>query len=221
MERRHLCIALLVTASISQAAWADFGGVAIAGRAGTMGFGGELMVNILPDINGRFGVTYFPLSVGGDIGDVNYDFDLRVLTFPLTLDWYPFHDGFHVSGGLIFNNTTVKLDTGSNATLTIDGHTYSADQVGTVHGEAKFHRLAPYVGIGWGNAFGTEKRWGILTDLGVAFLGRPHVGLSATGPIATDPTFSADLQQQERDAEHDLSILRFYPVISASLFFRF
>jgi len=221
MERRHLGIALLVIATLSQTAPADFGELALAGRAGTLGFGGELMINLLPTVNGRFGATYLPLGVGGDFGDINYDFNLRVLTFPLTIDWYPFKGGFHLSGGAIFNQTRMDLDAGSNASITLGGHTYSADEVGRLHGRARFNRVAPYVGLGWGNAFGREKRWGILTDLGVAFLGQPHVALSATGPIATDPTFTSDLAQQRREVEDDLSILRFYPVASISLFFRF
>jgi hypothetical protein len=222
MERRHLLIALVVIASINQVAWADFGGLAIAGRGGTLGLGGELIVNFLPVVNGRFGVTYLPLSVGGEIGEVSYDFDLRVLTFPLTLDWYPFKNGFHLSGGLIFNQTEMDLDTGSTASVTFNGHEYSASEFGTIHGDANFQRLAPYVGMGWGNAFGREKRWGILSDLGVAFLGRPRVSLSPTGQAAlSDPDFMADLAQEQADIEDDLSILRFYPVLSISLFYRF
>lgn len=221
MERRDLGVALFALAVLSSAARADFGEVALAGRAGTLGFGGELMVNFLPTVNGRAGATYFPLNVGGNFGDVNYDFDLRVLTFPLTLDWYPFRGGFHLSGGLIFNQSKMGLDTTSNSSITINGHTYTASEYGAIHGDARFARLAPYIGIGWGNAFGKEGRWGILTDLGVAFLGQPHATLSATGPIAADPTFRSDLAQQQHDIEDDLSILKFYPVASISLFFRF
>ena len=221
MKRRHLCTALLLIASLSSIASADFGGLAISGRTGSLGFGGELTANILPDLNGRFGVTFLPLSVDGEIGDIDFGFDLRVLTFPLTLDWYPFHNGFHLSGGLIFNQSEIGLDTHSSASLTIAGTTYSAAQLGSVHGDVSFQRIAPYVGIGWGNAFGQDGHWGILTDLGVAFLGRPSVALSATGPIASDPTFMGDLAQEEKDIEHDLGLLRFYPVFSISLFYRF
>ncbi len=221
MERRHLCSTLLLLSSFSSAASADFGGPALAGRVGSLGFGGEFMMNFLPGINGRFGATYFPLTVNGKIGDINYDFDLRVLTFPLTMDWYPFHHGFHLSGGLIFNQSKMSLDTGSSASLTIGGTTYSAADLGTVHGRAAFHHLAPYVGIGWGNAFGKDGRWGVVSDLGMAFLGRPHVSLTATGPIATEPSVMGDLVEEEQTVEDDLSMLRFYPVFSISLFYRF
>jgi len=221
MKRRYLCVAFLVIASLSQIASANLGEFAIAGRMGSLGFGGDLIAGLLPDINGRLGATYSPLSVGATIGDVDFGFGLRALTFPLTLDWYPFHGGFHVSGGLLFNETTMHVDTRSSASFTIGGNTYSASQLGSVHGDVGFNRIAPYVGIGWGNAFGKDKRWGILSDLGMAFLGRPSVALSTTGPIAADPTFQGDLAKEQRDIEDDLGILRFYPVFSISLFYRF
>lgn len=221
MKRRHLGAALLALASLSQVASAGLGDFALTGRAGSLGFGGELMANFVPDLNGRFGATFLPLSLDTDIGDVNFGFDLRALTFPLTMDWYPFHGGFHLSGGLIFNQTGMDLDTPSAAALTIGGHSYSASDLGSVHGDVRFRHIAPYAGLGWGNAFGRDGHWGIVTDLGVAFLGRPHVGLSATGPIASDPGFQEDLSHERRDIEDDLSMLRLYPVFSISLFYRF
>jgi hypothetical protein len=221
MVRRYFCATVLVIAFISQATFADFGGLAIAGRSGTLGLGGELMLNLLPDVNSRFGVTFFPLSLGGELGDVEYDFDLDALTFPLSMDWYPFQNGFHLTAGAIFNETEVGLGTRSTASLTIGGTTYSAAQLGAVRGDVGFNQVAPYIGIGWGNAFGKEQRWGIVGDLGVAFLGSPRVVLSASGPVASDPAFMQDLAQEESDLEDDLKILRFYPVLSISFFYRF
>lgn len=81
--------------------------------------------------------------------------------------------------------------------------------------------MAPYVGIGWGNAFGRSRRWGFVTDLGVAFTGSPDVALSATGTLASDPGFRADLAREEADLEDDLEDFKIYPVFSANLYFRF
>jgi hypothetical protein len=221
MKRRYLCTALLALAALRPVASAAPGDFAIARRAGSPGSGGELRANPLPDINGRFGVTFLPLSLDTEIGDIDFGFGLRVLTMPLTLDWRPFHGNLHLSGGLIFNQTNMDLDSRSAAALTIGGHSYSASDLGIVHGDVSFKHLAPYAGIGWGDAFGPDRHWGILTDLGVAFLGRPHVALAATGPIASDPGFTTNLNQEERDIEHDLGIPRCYPVFSISLFYRF
>jgi hypothetical protein len=85
-------------------------------------------------------------------------------------------------------------------------------------GEVDFRPVAPYIGIGWGNALGKEERWGILTDLGIAFTGLPDIELSATGP---DPTIQAEIAKEERDIQDELDAFKFYPVLSISLFYRF
>ncbi len=221
MKRRSLRVALLAIAALSPIAAADLGDSAGAGRAGSLGFGGDLMLGFRPQIDGRFGATFFPIRIEGEIGDVNYDFDLRLMTLPFTMDWYPFKNGLRLSGGLIFNQSKIDLDTGSGASLTIGGNTYSGADLGTLHGRATFPLLAPYIGIGWGNVFGKDGHWGIVGDLGVAFLGRPHVALTATGPIVTNPAFMGDVAQEEKDVQDDLSIFRFYPIFSISLFYRF
>lgn len=221
MKPRHLCMVLLLVAAFSSSLSADTGRLAIAGRSGTIGLGGELIVNILPQVNGRFGATFFDLSLDGEISDVEYDFDLDLLTFPLTIDWYPFDAPFHISAGVILNETEVGLDTRSHASLDIGGTTYSATDLGELCGDVSFNHVAPYIGIGWGNAFGREKRWGLISDFGVAFIGSADVSLSATGPIASDPTFMANLAAEEKEIEDDMSHFKIYPVLSISLFFRF
>jgi hypothetical protein len=221
MKRRYLCVALLATASLSPIATADFGDLVLAGRAGTLRLGGGLMLGFRPGISGRVGAAYAPLHVDGEIGDVDYGLDLRLMTVPLTMDWYPLQNGFHLRGGLILNQSKIDLDTGSGASRTIGGTTYSPADPGAVHGRATFPRLRPYVGIGWSNVFGKNRRWGIVGDLGVAFLGRPHVALAATGPIAANPTFQGDRTQEQEDVQDDLGIRRLHPLFSVSLFYRF
>lgn len=212
---------LLAVAPISQAARAEYGGLAIGAKSGTLGFGGELTANVLPDLNGRFGVTFFDLSLDGRFSGVEYDFDLDMLTYPITVDWYPFQDGFHVSAGIIVNETDVDLGARADTTITIGDTTYLASDVGTLSGDVSYRRVAPYIGIGWGNAFGKEKRWGVVGDFGIAFIGSPDVSLSASGPIASQPGFQSDLAQEQDDLEDDLSDFNIYPVLSVSLFFRF
>jgi len=194
---------------------------AIAGRGGTLGLGGDLIVNVLPDLNGRFGAAFFDLSLNPEIDGIEYDFDLNLRTFPLSADWYPFDDSFHITAGIVINDTDTGLDARSNQNIMIGDHIYGAAELGTVRGDVSFNHVAPYIGIGWGNAFGREKRWGFMTDLGVAFIGSPEVSLSASGPIAGDPIFEDDIKQEEQDVEDDLEDFKIYPVLSLSLFFRF
>lgn len=195
--------------------------LAIAGRTGTLGLGGDVIVNVLTDVNLRLGVGWFDLDFDGEVQDIDYEFDLDLLTFPLLVDWYPFENKFHVSAGIVLNQTEASLDAMYNGTLDIGDETYSAEEIGVLSGDLSFRDVAPYIGIGWGNAFGKARRWGFMTDLGVAFTGSPNIALSATGTLAGDPDFQADLAREERDLQDDLDDFKIYPVLSANLYFRF
>jgi len=220
MKRHVWGITLLLIISLNHTARAS-GGLAIAGKAGTLGLGGELMVNVLSDVNCRFGATALDLDLDGEVADIDYDFDMNLRTFPLMLDWYPFDNAFHISAGIIINETDVGLDAEFDGSVTIGETVYDAGDVGVLSGEMTVDRTVPYVGIGWGNAFGKKKRWGFLSDIGVAFIGSPDVTLTATGPLATTPEFLADLAREEDDLEDDIGDFKVYPVLSVSLFFRF
>lgn len=220
--KRHLVFATFaVLLSTGLTVSADPGRFAIAARAGTLGLGGDVMVNVLTDVNIRFGVGAFGFDYDDEYSDIDYDFELDMLTFPITLDWYPFDEKFHISAGVVFNETDVSLDSRYSGSVEIDGTTYTADEVGVLSGSLGFNNVAPYVGIGWGNAFGRSRRWGFVTDLGVAFTGSPDVALSATGTLASDAGFRADLAREEADLEDDLDGFKIYPVFSANLYFRF
>ena len=200
---------------------ADSGSVAVAGRAGTLGLGGDVMIKLLPDLNLRLGVGAFDLDYEDEYSDIEYDFDLDLLTFPVTLDWYPFDDALHISAGVVFNETDATLDSQYADSVEIDGVTYTTEEVGVLSGDFSFDNVAPYIGIGWGNAFGKNGQWGILTDFGVAFIGSANVNLSATGTVSANPDFQAALAREEDDIEDDLDGYKIYPVLSICLFFRF
>lgn len=220
MRRIPHCTILLLVAWMGQTAWSEPGGLAISLRSGTLGLGGELTANVFPDVNFRFGATAFDFHLDGEISDVDYDFDLDLLTFPILADWHPFKDAFHVSAGIIVNETDGRLDARFAESVTLGETTYTASEVGVLSGGLSFNRVAPYIGIGWGNAFGKDKRWGFVSDFGVAFIGAPDIALSATG-AGSNSALQADLAREEEELQDDLSGFKIYPVLSVSLFYRF
>lgn len=221
MKRPIILAAFCFLSWTGLAASSDSGRLAIAARSGTLGLGGDVMVNVLPDVNVRLSVGFFGLDFDGEVEDVEYDFDLDLLTFPLVVDWYPFENRFHLSAGVILNQTEAALTGRYDGTIEIGDETYTSDEIGALSGEVSFRDVAPYVGIGWGNAFGKARRWGFITDLGVAFTGSPDVALSASGPLADDPTFLANLAREEDDVQDQADKFKIYPVLSANLYFRF
>jgi hypothetical protein len=221
MKSRTVIVTLSTVLLAASATRADSGGFAIAGKAGTLGLGGEASVNIFQDLNFRAGFSAFSFDYTGTVDEVDYKFKADLRTYPLMLDWYPFHDAFHLTGGIILNDSGIDLRGKSSSTVTIGDQTYSAAEAGTLHGNIDFNRVAPYLGIGWGNPFSNDNRWGLLCDLGVAYSGSPDVSLRATGTYANDPTFQANLAKERQDIQDKADRYKFYPVLSVSLYFRF
>ena len=219
---RRTTIAILIVLLFSALAPAqETGRLAVGAKTGSLGLGGELMVNVMPDVNLRLGIGTFSFSHDEEYSDVDYDFDLDLLNYPITLDWYPFGGDFHLSAGLVINESDFSLDSSYSGSITIGDTTYTAGEVGVLSGDVSFNGIAPYIGIGWGNPFDPEKRWGFVTDLGIAFIDSPDVDLSATGTLASDAGFLVDLAAETADIEDDLEGFTIYPVFSASLYFRF
>jgi hypothetical protein len=192
--------------------------LAISGKTGTLGLGGELTTGIAPSVNARVGLNTLDFDFDADIDDIEYDIGLDFSSFTALVDWYIFDDSFRISGGIVSLNHELALDATPNENVDIGDNEYTPAQVGTLFGSVEIDDVAPYIGIGWGDTLGRNKRWGFYTDLGVAFAGSPNAKLSATG---TTPGLAADLARERDDIEDDLEPLKFYPVLSAGLFFRF
>lgn len=224
MRHRTMCVVLVAiatTLSLTGLAGAAFEDWAIGAKAGTLGIGGELTTNLAPDVHLRAGVQGLGFDFEAEFDDIDYDVDVDLLNPMLVLDWYPFSGSFRVSAGVVFNNSDITLDATSSQPIEIGGSTYDPADLGSIRGESDFDAIAPYIGIGFGNPFSSDGRWGFRTDAGIAFIGSPNVTLRATGPFANDPALLADLALEEEEIEDDLDVVRLYPVLSFTLYYRF
>jgi hypothetical protein len=132
---------------------------------------------------------------------------------------HPFSGSFHVTAGLMQNNNKLTLTADPSSTYTIGNTTYTASDVGNLDGEVDFKKLAPYVGIGWGSSPG--RGIGFTFDMGVLMQGKPNVTLTSTGgALSADPTFQANLKQEEANAQNDIKGFTNYYVMSFGVDFR-
>lgn len=118
-----------------------------------------------------------------------------------------------------------------------------------VHGTANFllgdqggSQVAPGFTIGFGNMIprGKGQHWSVPFEIGFLYIQTPQIllnfqGVSCTnqadaataipGPsctnIATDPTSQADMKQEQTDIDNNLNELRFYPVLSIGVSYKF
>ncbi len=216
-----LILGLLLLPSFSFAE-GDYGSrIAIGAKAGTLGGGLEGAVKIVDNFNTRVGFNLFEFDYDGTESDVEYDFELKLLTFSALADWFPFSNNFRLSAGFMINENEINSSAKSSTDYTIGDTTYTANQVGTLKGNIGFNDIAPYIGIGYGNPFGDNGDWCLTFDLGVIYQGSPEVDLTADGLLASDASFTADIKKEEDDLQDDISGFKFYPVIAIGVTYHF
>jgi hypothetical protein len=136
------------------------------------------------------------------------------------LDIYPFGGILRFTAGFRYNMNNVDLSVTPTSNITFGGTTFTPTEAGTVKGEMDFNAIAPYVGLGLEATF-IDGMLALGFEGGVMFQGEPSVSLSGNGTLASDPTFNAELNQEEKQIEDDLAFLAYYPVLRLYMTFRF
>jgi hypothetical protein len=214
-----LAAGLLLAAS----AHAEF---AVTADAGTPGAGAHLVVPMESNINGRFGVNGWSHSSSKHLGSVDYALKESLRTADALFDWYPAAMPVHVSAGVIYNNNSASANAKPNANggYTINGHDYTAADVGNLSGGLDFRKAAPYLGIGWGNALAGKQNWNFNVDLGAFYQAKPNVHLVSIG-CTTSPTvcrtLAADVAADRAKFGADIGSHRTFPVARVSLSYKF
>lgn len=210
------CGALLVCPTIMHA-----GDFSVNIKGGTLGVGVEGEYSFNKYLGARIGGNYFKYSYDGETDDVNYDVDLSLRTVSALVDVHPFKGSFRISAGAFYNGNEMDATATSKDEYEIGGHTYQADQLGTLTGTVDYKKIAPYLGLGWDTCFGKESGFGFYCDLGAVFQGSPEAELVANGPIANDPDFQKDLLIEEGKLQDDLDDYKVYPFVALGLSYRF
>ena len=102
-------------------------------------------------------------------------------------------------------------------------------------------KVAPGFTIGWGNMIprGKGQHWSVPFEMGFLYIQAPQIvlnfqgtacesqvqAIAGSGPscvnMGTDPTAQSNLHQEQTDINNTLSGLRFFPVISVGLSYKF
>lgn len=202
-------------------------GLAVTASLGTTGAGLHLVVPMESDVNGRFGANFLRHGFDKRSGDIDYDADATLRSVDVLFDWYVVPGSpFRLTGGIMYNGNEVTghARAGGDGYYHLGGRRYSAATVGSLDAQVDFQKAAPYIGIGWGNALAAERGWGVQADLGTFYQGNAHVKLGNTGCRAERVTcivFASDIAAEEARLKEELSEHKFYPVLRASLSYRF
>lgn len=184
--------------------------VAVGGS--TLGLTGE--VGFKQDFLGvRGNVNYFHYSASQTREGVQYSEDIDMKSYGVLADFYPFENGFRVTGGLMVNKNRVGVQGSPNSSATVGNHTYSASQVATINGSIENNLLAPYIGGGYVAEMGNGLE--LSADVGAMFQGKSQVNLSSSAILQSDLDIEAAAIKSKLDEA------TFYPVISIKAGYRF
>ncbi|WP_412852062.1 hypothetical protein [Ectothiorhodospira shaposhnikovii] len=206
-----LAMALLATGTTA-AADSRFG---MAAKVGTTGLGLEGTVGLSERVNLRAGLYGFDYSKDFEEEGIDYDGDLKLRSAALLADWHPFGGNFRVSAGAYHNGNELKGK--ADGSLDIGDNTYDASLDATID----WRSFAPYVGIGYGNAI-RGSRWSFAMDAGVMFTGSPDVRLRGqVSDPALEDAFNDDLKREEDSLKEELKDVKYWPVLSLGVSYRF
>jgi hypothetical protein len=221
MKKSALALALL--GALWGSAYAE---TAASLSAGTTGIGVHLIKPYSDNLNFRFGLNGFSGSTTETTTSATYDVEARLRTFDALVDFHPGASAFRLSGGLIYNGNELDATAtpAAGGTYTFNGRTYPVTDAGQVVGTMEFNKIAPYLGIGYGNAAAKNKGWGFVADLGVMFQGSPKTSLRSVNCTAGTEIcgrLADDLAAESAKLQDDASEYRFYPVARVGLSYKF
>lgn len=216
MLRKVLVAASAVTMLLPTAVSGQSIGIGVAARAGSLGFGGEVAVNVTRFFGVRGGIGVMPLSYNGEMEDVHYHVESTSPLSNVGVDFYPGFFDVRLGGGLLFIQNPTTFDARYSGQVEIGGTMYSDEEVGALTGDLDHGSAAPYVVLGLGRQ--TNRGIGIFLDLGAAFLEEQRMSYSTTGTLSGDPNFEAALEAEAQEIEDEVNrYVKVYPILSAGI----
>ena len=222
MSRIKFTLAALAIAAVVPAYAAGLGGASVGLSAGTLGYGPQAGVTLVPNkFDARLTFGYLSYSYNTTSSNVAYAGHLKLQNVGLLGDWHPFAGSFRLTGGLFYNDNQFNLagQPSGGGTYTFNGNTYTAAEAGSVDANVSFNSLAPYIGFGWGDG-GAGAGLHFTSDFGVMYQGSPNATITATNPT-NNAQLASDVAAAQAQLQSDLSSFQWYPVVQVGLDYRF
>ena len=190
----------------------DAQGFGVAPRAGTLGLGADVALELGSRVVARGGVGVLPFEFTGTFDDIEMTLELPSTWYNVGVDLY-LTNVLRVGGGILFKSEDPTLSATPTAPLEVGNQTFTPDEIGTLTGTLDSGRQAPYVLIGFGKH---TRGIGLTLDLGVAFQKETRVTLDASGgTLFDDPDFRNELEAEARNFEDDLpTYIDLWPILS-------
>jgi hypothetical protein len=187
-------------------------------KVSTLGGNIEVYRSFGEQFNAHLGFNYFSLEqdVTGQ-EDFDSKFKVGLMSVSALGDYFPFEGGgFRLTAGLFVNLNQIDATLTPTDSYEVGGDVYTPEELGTLEANITFNKIAPYIGLGFGNPTGGESGLGFTFEIGTIYQGGSIVDLTATGLL--EPSAAED---QEQTFEDNLAWFKWYPVVSLGLTYKF
>ena len=183
---------------------------------GSLGVGPEVSYRANRYIGLRAGASFLGVSHGVTDANIAYQGSLKLASYGLTADIYPFAGHFRVSAGLRINRNKLPLTATPTGPVTIGSSSYTPAQVGTLSGTVRVTDLAPIATIGYAGGLTKGVKFGI--DVGALFQGTPTINDLTSSSALVKP---ADLASESTNINNKINKYKVYPVMQMSVGYAF
>lgn len=205
----------LALAALPAAARADlFSSLSYGVKLSTIGHGITLEKPLLYDFSARLETGTLSVSQQTSYDGNPYTATTHYSNVALIGDWRPYAGRYRISAGLVFGGDRIdNVARAESGTLRVGNGMYPLSGTGTVSGRVRFDRPSIYTGIGTGT--GLVRGLALTVDGGV-LVRNGTATASATGPLASNAAFLADLQRFRNEQRTHVVV----PVLSVGLVYR-
>lgn len=187
---------------------------------GSLGVGPEFTFRPSPVIGVRASATFLGVNHTFGVNDIDYRGKLRLGSYGGTVDLYPFRNGLRLSAGLRVNRNKVRLSATPTGPVSVGQLSFTPDQIGTLTGTVTTADVAPVLTLGY--TTGKARGLNFSVDGGVMLQGTPRIAdLAANGTLAADPTFQAQLADEQTQVNARIDQYKVYPVLQVSVGYGF
>ena len=187
---------------------------------GSLGAGPEFTFRPSPYLGLRASAGFLSVNHTFGVNDIDSRGGLRLASYGGTIDLYPFRKGLRLSAGLRVNRNKVRLTATPNGPVSVGQLTFTPDQIGTLSGTVTVADLAPTFTLGYHT--GKARGLTFAIDGGVMLQGTPRVNdLTANGTLAADPTFQAQLADEQTQVNAKIDQYKVYPILQVSIGYGF
>jgi hypothetical protein len=215
------CLLALVTlAGGATTAPAADGGWTLGVLGGTQGLGPEIAYRAGAHFGVRGNAGYLSYNHDQTVNQISYNGKLKLNSAGLMADWYPMGGGFRFSLGARNNDNKIHVNSTPASSVTVGNNVYTPAQIGTLSGVVTGNSFSPSFSLGYGGTL--AKGFTLGAELGVVFQGSPKVeNYQATGLLASNPAFQADLQTERTRVEDKVHSYQYWPIAQIQLLYRF